>query len=221
MTAEYIQTRLNQIDWEISFPEHFVRKNSSIDMALKKLHTWRRLVPLYRKMLTETVQAMESFPCHTTPHLTSNSGADGVEHGNSESSCHCAMHDANTTQPGSINALRPDFMRVLGYMKEYQQRIDRLTSVVTAVISISDSRHAIDDNRNLARLTWLATVFIPLSFVAGLFSMTEDITTLHQTIKWYFATALPLSGVVYIFALLLNLPSVLRVGRWLKSKLEL
>jgi hypothetical protein len=81
-------------------------------------------------------------------------------------------------------------------MEEYQQRVDRLTSVRTAVISMEDSQTARDSNRNVTRLTWLATCFIPLSFVATFFSMQGDITQLQETYKWYFAAALPLSAIV-------------------------
>src|SRR5882724_10496303 len=34
--AEYIQTRLAQVEWEISFPEHFLNSGETIDVALGK-----------------------------------------------------------------------------------------------------------------------------------------------------------------------------------------
>lgn len=71
-----------------------------------------------------------------------------------------------------INAYKQDYTLVLNYLEEYQARIDRLTGVVTAVISIQDSRRGYKDNKNLQWLTWLATLFIPLSFVATMLSMT-------------------------------------------------
>ncbi|KAI1364335.1 hypothetical protein F5Y08DRAFT_328797 [Xylaria arbuscula] len=43
--SEYIKTRLSQVDWEITHPQEFLTQNQ-IDIILKKLHTWRRLVPL-------------------------------------------------------------------------------------------------------------------------------------------------------------------------------
>ncbi|KAH0339896.1 NAD dependent epimerase/dehydratase family protein, partial [Aureobasidium melanogenum] len=55
--GEYIRARLGQIDWEVAFPEHFLRhQNVNVDIALKKLHIWRRLVPLYREMLADTLR---------------------------------------------------------------------------------------------------------------------------------------------------------------------
>ncbi|PMD13338.1 hypothetical protein NA56DRAFT_683033 [Hyaloscypha hepaticicola] len=121
--TEYIQTRLAQVEWEISFPEHFLNSGKRIDVALKKLHIWRRLVPLYHRMLTETLQ-------------------------------------------------------------------HRLTSVVTASISIDDSHRGLQDTRNVTRLTWLATCFIPLSLTASIFSMQSDIVNVRPILGWYFLISL-------------------------------
>ncbi|KAJ9654951.1 hypothetical protein H2201_008907 [Coniosporium apollinis] len=192
--ADYIKTRLGQIDWEIAYPDHFLQKGVTIDEALNKLHVWRRLVPLYREMLNETLQRVFRFPCHTTDLIssgtglssTSNSGTDdstGVDHNH----CHSATRYSPSIQQGPISAYRADFTRALSYMEEYQKRIDRLSSLVAAVISIKDSRRGLEENRNLARLTWLATFFIPLSFVTSLFSMQNDIRRLRPTFRLYFA----------------------------------
>jgi Mg2+ and Co2+ transporter CorA len=221
--AEYVKTRLGQIEWEISFPEHFLNKGSEIDVALKKLHIWRRLVPLYREMLSETLQRVFHFPCHTsgigsmTISGAGDSNSTGTEH---PTPCQCALHQAvQHLKQGPINAFRDDFTRALSYMEEYQQRIDRLTSVVTAIISIDDSRRSQDDNRNVARLTWLATFFIPLGFIASLFSMQQDVGQLTETYKTYFAVALPLAAVSLGLAFTLALPSVRRLGRRTKNAL--
>jgi hypothetical protein len=243
MISDYIRTRLGQIEWEISFPEHFLNKGSNVDVALKKLHIWRRLVPLYREMLNETLQRVFEFQCHTTSlagnvsgiGTTGNSDANdsnGNGQGNTENEakdspgtdqpkhCPCPLHGPTPVKQGPINALRDDFSRVLSYMEEYQQRIDRLTSVVTAIISIDDSRRSQDDNRNVARLTWLATFFIPLSFIATLFSMQADISLLSETIKWYFAAALPTAILSLGLALGLALPSVHRFYVKTKNKFK-
>ncbi|KAF4625606.1 hypothetical protein G7Y89_g12558 [Cudoniella acicularis] len=209
--ADYIRTRIGQIEWEVSIPDHFLNKGIGIDEALKKLHVWRRLVPLYREMLSDTLQRVFHFPCHAHEIHGSNS-------------CSCASHhnSSTTNTSASAPALGPpapsknlnrqlisysdDFTRVLSYMEEYQSRIDRLTSVVTAIISIDDSRRGQDDNRNVARLTWLATFFIPLSYMASLFSMQSDVSLLVGTYKLYFETALPLAVVSLGLAWVLTMP---------------
>jgi len=164
--AEYIQTRLAQVEWEIAFPDHFLNTGETIDGALGRLHIWRRLIPLYHRMLTETLQRVFDFPCH------SGTAAAPLQ----EPSDH----------PGPIKALREDFTRLLVSMEEYQQQIDRLTSVVTASISIDDSHRGLRDTTNVTRLTWLATCFIPLSLTASVFSMQQYIVNLKSIIGWYF-----------------------------------
>ncbi|OAL49335.1 hypothetical protein IQ07DRAFT_77294 [Pyrenochaeta sp. DS3sAY3a] len=213
--ASYIRTRLVQLDWEIAYPEHFLDKSNNIDIALKKLHTWRRLVPLYREMLTETLQRLFRFPCNDT-NLINSRGMNGTGV-DCHNTCRDSFYLSATTQEGSIAAFRADFRLALSYMEEHQDRIDRLTSVVPAIISIGDSRRGLNDNRNLARLTWLATFFIPLSFMTGLFSMQQDITELTDTIKWYFAAALPLAAISLGLVFTLTLPRVQRFRRSIKD----
>jgi Mg2+ and Co2+ transporter CorA len=203
--SEYIKTRLGQIEWEVSYPEHFLAKESNIDVPLKKLHIWRRLVPLYREMLNETLQSVFKFPAHTMgnsdPALSNPSSPDTSQR---------IITKLSGKSPVGEGTLEEEFTRALSYMEEYQLKIDRLTSVVTAIISIGDSRHSQEDNRNVARLTWLATFFIPLGFVASLFSMTEDVTTLMKTYKWFAVVAVPLACLSIGLGVILTLPQVQR-----------
>ena len=260
LICEYIKTRLEQINWEITFPKHFLPKDADIDNPLNKLHIWRRLVPLYREMLNETLLRVFSFPCHTVRAVTNSVPADdatpmspssyistattdttqtsdtGTTTGPADAgrpppnqaqqrrqqahNCSCTIHSrAGTPHEGPINAFREDFAAILSYMEEYQQRIDRLTSVVTAVIGIRDSRRGLRESRNVGRLTWLATVFIPLSFVATLFSMQQDIHSLADSLKWYFVVSLPLCVVSMGIVFLLTLPSVQQWSKGAWSRL--
>ena len=72
-------------------------------------------------------------------------------------------------------------------MEEYDRRIDRQASVVAAVISIDKSQFAQEESQSISgRFTVLAAIFLPLSFIANLFSMQDDIGQLGSTMKWYF-----------------------------------
>jgi hypothetical protein len=210
--TEYIRTRLGQIEWEVSFPDHFLNKHSKIDIALEKLHIWRRLVPLYCEMLAETLQRAFQFPCHGTGLANGGSGLANIDSNPANSTgstsppthCPCLLPSPVLAKQEPVMALHDDFIRIHAYMADHQQHIDRLTNVVTSVISIYERRRGIEDSRNVTRLTWLATFFIPLSFVATLFAMQEDIGSIRQTIKWYFAAALPLAflslGLAFVLA---------------------
>lgn len=47
--SRYITTRLSQIEWELEEPEYRKHPNG-IDFSLAKLHSWRRTIPMYKKM---------------------------------------------------------------------------------------------------------------------------------------------------------------------------
>ncbi|KAI0539507.1 hypothetical protein GGR58DRAFT_464564 [Xylaria digitata] len=151
---QYIKTRLSQVDWEITHPKEFLTQ-TQIDTILKKLHTWRRLVPLYREMIFETKST--------------------VFHSDSPG------HEA----PSDMDRYKDELSLILEQMEEYERRIDRLTTVVTSAISIMDSRRA-------ERLTRLATLFVPLSLVGTLFSMSGDITQIGATFGYWAAASLVL-----------------------------
>ncbi|KUI69788.1 hypothetical protein VM1G_05072 [Cytospora mali] len=187
--VDYIKTRLNQVDWEIAFPDDFLPKDDQIDRALVKLHQWRRAVPVYREMLADTF--LRVF--RETPHPTK---MHPDIHGSVRDNALYKLMDTPC-----INAYKQDFSLVLSYMEEYQNRIDRLTNVVTAVINMQDSRRGYKDNRNLQWLTWLATFFIPLSFVATMLSMSTDPYQLGESTKVWAEVSLP-SG-LFILSIIL------------------
>jgi hypothetical protein len=224
--SDYIKTRLCQIDLEILKPEKFAASRQ-VDKALDKLNMWRRFIPLYREMVSETLEQVFRFPCNTEKFSTTDTTLNGATtpHCQGESSQSSAVASQDGTQTlggrlsprsrsssshgnaklGSIVAYRNDFLLILSYLEEYQKRIDRLTSVVTAAIQIEDSRRALGDARNIGRLTWLATFFIPFSLIATAFCMQPHVTDISdKTVKYYFAAALPLAVVTILIAWVLS-----------------
>ncbi|POS71559.1 hypothetical protein DHEL01_v210051 [Diaporthe helianthi] len=202
--VDYIKTRLNQIDWGIAFPDDFLGKEEQIDEHLTKLHHWRRVVPLYNEMLRETF--LRVFR-ETAPPNRMYPGRNLHEPVQRSSSALGSLMDTEC-----INAYQQDFALVLGYMEEFQSRIDRLTDVVNAAISMGDSRRGYKDNKNLQWLTWLATFFIPLSFVATLLSMTTDpIENLGPITRLWATVAIP-SGLSIMIVV-----GVFSVAKWRRA----
>lgn len=242
--CDYIKTRLSQVDLETVDPIHFAI-DQRVDVALGKLHMWRRFIPLYREMISETLQHVFGSPCSPGPMSTQGGGTAAISgssgcplqktidsssesqpesimenassssgQGTSSSPKTAMYHEASTSgtraatpSPSSIKAYKQDFQLVLTYLEEYQMRIDRLTSVVTAIMAVDDTRRAINDARNIGRLTWLATFFIPFSVVSGIFSMQELSAISRDTIRVYFATTLPVAVVTVAFAWALHSPT--------------
>ncbi|KAI1485043.1 hypothetical protein F5X96DRAFT_661685 [Biscogniauxia mediterranea] len=203
--SDYVKTRLNQIDWEIAQPGEFIVPSSlsrgtslqqtPIDQTLLKLHVWRRFVPLYREMLSETlIQIFQARPSTsiTAVHDENNDTSPFLAPPRPSSYLALINHDP------TVSAYRTDFELVLSYMEEYQQRIDRLTHVATAAISIQDSRRGIRDNNNIQYLTYLATFFIPMSLVAALLSMQPDVSDLGDTLKIWAEASLPAAFLILL-----------------------
>ncbi|KAI0526276.1 hypothetical protein F5B22DRAFT_585130 [Xylaria bambusicola] len=191
--SDYIKTRLNQLDWEIIKPEFFRLSKVGVANMLEKLHMWRRLVPLYREMVSETTRHIDQFSSRieTLVATLESISTEGSSRTNSPTTVNCMPNQAQRTLISHYDA---DFKRIKEQLEEYQTRIDQLTAVVTAVISIDNSQRSLQDNRNIGRLTWLATFFIPLSLIAGILSMQSNVNEISgYTFKVYFATSLPLS----------------------------
>jgi hypothetical protein len=224
--SDYIKTRLCQMDLEIFKPKKFA-VNMRVEDALEKLNMWRRFIPLYREMVSETLEQVFRFPCHTetfsstsatlhgdvTPHCQEGSTQptaatlpNGMRSlGDRLNPTHHPSSTHGKSQLGSIAAYKNDFLLILSYLEEYQKRIDRLSSVVTATIEIADSHRALSDGRNIGRLTWLATFFIPFSLIATTFCMQPKITDISgKTVKYYFAASLPLALITILIAWFLS-----------------
>lgn len=71
-----------------------------------------------------------------------------------------------------------------------------MVPVVTLVLQIADTCRSLREAANVTRLTNLALLFVPLSFVAHVFSMNGGVT--RHDLAIYFAGALPLCAVVLL-----------------------
>ncbi|KAL9598524.1 MAG: hypothetical protein Q9219_004426 [cf. Caloplaca sp. 3 TL-2023] len=138
-------------------------RHKDLSATLDKIHSWRRRFPIYKTLLSEIMT--KCIQRDHFPHSTHN----------------------------SLLALEKDFEIVLAELNDLHDRAERIMSVVTAVMSIDESKKGLQQDRSLARLTYLAVTFVPLSFVSSFFSMTEDITKLGQTFWVYFCVAVPVT----------------------------
>ncbi|MBW0483939.1 hypothetical protein O181_023654 [Austropuccinia psidii MF-1] len=167
---EYMSTRLNQIEWELQIPDF--RGNGKfygLGATLKRLHPFRRHLPVYRKWVLGVL--------------------DNIL--NKEKVL------SNDLKERPLAQLREDFLKVLNEIEAIEKRVQDMLNVVTAIISIEEAKRSVEQTSSLARLTYLAVVFVPLSFVSSFLSMTPDVESLRGTIWLFFVLAVPLT----IFAL--------------------
>jgi Mg2+ and Co2+ transporter CorA len=92
------------------------------------------------------------------------------------------------------NIIAEDYKHIIAMVRVYSHRLEALIPFVASLVQIVDSRESLREASNVRRLTNLALVFIPLSFVTGLFSMNDGISA-HGLVL-FFSVAVPLCIVV-------------------------
>jgi len=104
---------------------------------------------------------------------------------------------ANNSELELLVKLRDDFLIIQQDLEAmqalFQNQIMSMVSTVSALASLQENQRVMQQNRNVARLTYLAVVFVPMSFVSSLLSMTPNVKDLADTFKLYFILALPLT----------------------------
>ncbi|KAL8855635.1 MAG: hypothetical protein Q9178_007724 [Gyalolechia marmorata] len=70
-------------------------------------------------------------------------------------------------------ALLEDYDFISTSIQEHSNRLESMVPVVTFYIQLIESRRALGETTNVTRLTVLAIVFVPLSYIATIFSMNE------------------------------------------------
>ena len=116
---------------------------------------------------------------------------------------------AKDQNPEYCNLLIQDFKHIKFNMDAYSRRLEAMVPILTSVIQIIDSQRSLMETANISRLTYLALVFIPLTFVTGLFSMNNDIAPGGKVFWLYFAVAIPLCIMVFLAA---RPPSIKNLG---------
>lgn len=100
----------------------------------------------------------------------------------------------------SIDQLIEDYEHIASTLGIYGRRLEATVPIVTSLIQIIDSQRSLIETANITRLTYLAMVFVPLTFVASLFSMNEEITSSVNCLGRYFAVAIPMCVLVFLIA---------------------
>jgi len=109
-----------------------------------------------------------------------------------------------------------DYEVVLENIKAAAMRLENTLPVVTSLVQIVDARQSFAETANISRLTILALVFIPLSYVSSLFSMNPSNMPGSPYFWVYFAVAIPVTLFVVAVA---RPPTALtyKVASWVRD----
>ena len=139
-----------------------------LEVTIEKLHSWRRRFSLFRTLTSEVLEKIVK-----REHFSSYTG-------------------------NRLGDLQRDYEIIVCDIEKLHVRADRIMAVVTATMSIEESKKAFDQNRSLARLTWLAVTFVPLSFITSMFSMQSDLSSLKQSYWIFFTVGIPVTTLVLL-----------------------
>ncbi|KAF9765486.1 hypothetical protein IL306_002224, partial [Fusarium sp. DS 682] len=98
--------------------------------------------------------------------------------------------------------LLAEIKHVLAQLAHFSQLLEQIIPLATSMFQLLDSRRSIAEAVNVRRLTYIALVFVPLSWVSALFSMGGDFLPGRESFWVYFATALPIVLIVLAMSVL-------------------
>ena len=157
-----------------------------LEVTIEKLHSWRRRFSLFRTLTSEVLEKIVTREYFSS--YTENHLGD----------------------------LKRDYEIIVSDIEKLHVRADRIMAVVTATMSIEESKKAFEQNRSLARLTWLAVTFVPLSFTTSMFSMQSDLSSLKQSYWIFFTVGIPVTAFVLFVTRYSNALS--RAAFWKRCK---
>ncbi|KFA54500.1 hypothetical protein S40293_10061 [Stachybotrys chartarum IBT 40293] len=95
-----------------------------------------------------------------------------------------------------------DIGHIMSQLEHYGDSLEQMIPVATSMVQLLDSRRSTLEAANVGRLTYIALVFVPLSWVASLFSMSDEYSPGHHYFWVYIATALPVMILVLFLSVL-------------------
>ncbi|OTA57662.1 hypothetical protein K449DRAFT_416006 [Hypoxylon sp. EC38] len=125
-----------------------------------------------------------------------------------ESSLNPTNKQREDMPPSEGGALVRDIVQVMEQIEQNGNALEAMIPIMTSIIQLLDSRRSTIEAIYVKRLTYIALIFLPLSFIATLFSMSEPFSVVDDGFWIYIATAVPLLLVV-LAASILPISSVL------------
>ncbi len=112
----------------------------------------------------------------------------------------------STSGNAGLENLVQDFEVLGANIELLGARLENMLPVVTSLVQIIDARRSFAETTNITRLTALALIFVPLNFVAALFSMSNEFVPAGRLFWQYWAVSVPVALLIVVIA---------RPPRWL------
>jgi len=180
---EYVNRELATIEYNL---EKEIPSFRELDGFLKYLYIYKRHTARYHELITEA-----KMQC-------------------SERGQQCWPSDPSSTIAADrAQDLTNDFTYLQKKTQGTIQRIEKDMDLLTALVAIGEGERALAENRGVARLTLLATFFLPFSTVATILSMQGNFAPGATQFWIFWAVSLPIILLVGGF---FNFQHVIKLG---------
>lgn len=98
-------------------------------------------------------------------------------------------HQESDRKPWSL--VQRDIQHLQSNLEHYSRSLEQMVPIATSMVQLLDSRRGILEASHVGRLTFIALVFVPLSWVSSIFSMSDGYSPGHEHFWVYFATSVP------------------------------
>lgn len=95
------------------------------------------------------------------------------------------------------SGLAHEYQHIARQIDSSGRRFEAMVPIVASLVQIAEGRRSFQETTNISRLTYLALVFVPLTFVSGLFGMAGDVAPGAKRFWVYFTVAVPLLVVTF------------------------
>ncbi|KAI1092368.1 hypothetical protein F5B19DRAFT_454446 [Rostrohypoxylon terebratum] len=162
------------------------RRSTEADIV--ELQRWRRRSKqsLHKLYLVEVFLAKHLGPQSTTPQID------------------------NDLSSNPYATLREDYRYLSTQVEHYSRSLEFILPVAATIVQLTESRRSITEAVNVRYLTYIALIFVPLTFASGLFSMQDGFLPGQGRFWIYIVVAVSL--VIVVLALSLVTPIVHK--RW-------
>ncbi len=189
VTLQYTSTGLFQIEWQLDAQRQ--HKPENLDWALDSFNKWQRRLPFLASYVAEGITCFEGRYA-----LGANIYSDSPgRHGPIQ-----AIVSPDCGNKWQVEIWR-DFMSLLTKIDSLQLKADRIMALATAILSAAESKRTRTESRNVSRITYLAFVFVPMSFVSSFLSMSDDLSSRSVAVyAVFFSVAIPMTLIALVVA---------------------
>jgi hypothetical protein len=147
-------------------------------------------------------------------HRRCRKSCEQVEHAIQALQAHSHLHKDSSSPltTGSVFASIDDFVYIHKKLCALTKRCQRLSLSLTHVISVIQSRQASEEAHSLKILTLLGMLFVPLTFLSGIFSMSGEFLPGESSFWIYIVVSIP--AVIMVFVVVFSK----QVAQFLKLK---